>query len=237
MSNTFKIVQLATPGIDSFALYSVASVYDYAIKHGHQHRVQRSVLIADMHINWSKIAMLQHALKEDDTDFVVLLDADIIVADMARSLEDFVAMGSGIHIWMPEDTPLFGGHRPNAGFIIVRNGPQGREIIDSWMSAARNEGKHLADTHPRNQLVYWNFVMPRYKAVQYLIPRSFAAKYYSIFEYFGKKNRFLWHVTQTKGQGREKVMKKLYMASQPNASGLETVATALKTSEGWVKLT
>jgi hypothetical protein len=238
MSLTFKILQLATPNIDSYAAYSIASVRGYAKKHGHQHLVQRSRLVDDMHINWTKIVLLQNALAEKDVDYVVLLDADIILTTTAPPLEDFVKMGNeATHILMPGDTPLLGSKRPNAGMIIVKNSPEGRGIIDYWLHAARHEGKHLADTHPRNQLVYWNFVMPRFKPLQFIIPRSYARKYYPIYHYLGKRGGFLWHVTQTNEGVREKYMKRLFEQYRSGMGDFQTTSEALKgATEGLVKL-
>jgi hypothetical protein len=239
MSPTFKILQLATPNIDAYAVYSVASVNSYAKKHGYQHGVQRSRLIADMHINWTKIALLQTVLAENAADYVVLLDADIVLTTSALPMEDFVKMGGdAAHILMPGDTPLLGGRRPNAGMIIVKNSPEGRGIVDYWLHAARHEGKHLADTHPRNQLVYWHFVMPRFKPLQYIISRSFTRKYYPIFDYLGKGGRFLWHVTQTNEGVREKYMQRLYERSCTKKDELQEVAQMLQQANyGFIKLT
>lgn len=211
MKASFKIIQLATPNIDSFAVYSIASVAAYAQRHGYGHFVQRSRLLEDVHINWSKIALLEQELKAVATDFVMLLDADIIIANNEWPLQQFIEMGdSSTHIFMPVDTPIFQSKRPNAGMIIVRNSDVGREIISCWLHAAFHEGKHLADTHPRNQLVYWNYVQPRYQQYQKMIPRSFAAKYDWFTQLFGGKKRFLLHVTQTGVGQRELIMKMLY---------------------------
>ncbi|MEQ8812613.1 MAG: hypothetical protein RIE59_26315, partial [Imperialibacter sp.] len=175
---------------------------------------------------------------EKDVDYVVLLDADIILTTTALPLEDFVKMGSNTtHILMPGDTPLLGGKRPNAGMIIVKNSPEGIGIIDYWLHAARHEGKHLADTHPRHQLVYWNFVMPRFKPLQFIIPRSFARKYYPIYDYLGKDGGFLWHVTQTNEGVREKYMKRLFERNGSGMSDFQTTSEVLEgAKEGLVKL-
>ena len=225
---TFSIYQLATPNIDNFAKFSIASVHAYAQLHGYGHTVQRSRLLGDLHINWSKIAMLENALKSEKIDYVVLFDADIIIINPAMPLGSFVSMGdANTQIWMPADTPVFKRKRPNAGMIIVRNSPEGRKIISDWLYAAYNEGKHLADTHPRNQLVYWNFVMPGYKNQQKLIPRSFATKYHWFLPVGSLKRRFLFHVTQTMASGRSSIMERLFFRYTPEKDVLQQISNQL----------
>ncbi len=238
MSLTFTILQLATPNIDAYAKFAIASVNRYAEKYGYGHAVQRGSLIHDMHINWTKIAMLKEALDKGLSDYLVVLDADIILTSNAHPLKSLVDLGSkNKHILMPGDTPLFGGKRPNAGLIIVKNSPEGREIVDYWLYAAMNEGRHLADTHPRNQLVYWNFVMPRYKEFQTLIPRWMAPKYYPIYDYIPKKRPFLWHVSQTNGQTREHYMTRLYTAQAGEMDRLSAISRSLfRGKEGTLRL-
>lgn len=234
---TFSIYQLATPNIDNFAKYSIASVHAYAQMHGYGHTIQRSKLLDDLHINWSKIAMLENALKSEKADYVVLFDADIIIINPAMSLGSFVSMGdASTHIWMPADTPVLKRKRPNAGMIIVRNSAEGKKIIADWLHAAYHEGKHLADTHPRNQLVYWNFVMPGYKNLQTLIPRSFAAKYHWFIPVGNLKRRFLFHVTQTIGSDRASIMEKIYLKYTMNKGDLDEVQERLsKINEGVIR--
>ena len=229
---TFSIYQLATPNIDNFAKYSVASVHAYAQMHGYGHTIQRSRLLDDLHINWSKIALLENALKSENADYVVLLDADIIIINPDMPLGSFVAMGdANIHIWMPADTPVVKRKRPNAGMIIVRNSAEGKKIIAEWLHAAYHEGKHLADTHPRNQLVYWNFVMPRYKSEQKLIPRSFAAKYHWFLPVGNLKHRFLFHVTQTMEAGRSLIMERLFIRYTSQREVLQQISDQLKQNQ------
>jgi len=216
---------LATPNIDSFAVYSIASVAAYAQRHGYSHFVQRSKLLEDVHINWSKIALLKQELEAGDVDYVALFDADIVMVNYQMRLQQFIEMGDdNSHIFMPVDTPIFQRKKPNAGMIIVKNSDIGREIISYWLHAAFHEGKHLADTHPRNQLVYWNFVQPRYHQYQKLIPRSFAAKYHWFTQLLGRKRRFLFHVTQTGEGKRELAMKILYQKFVAHGNSTEQVA-------------
>ena len=51
---------------------------------------------------------------------------------------------------MPEDTHIFKWRKPNAGFIMLKVS-ESKRIVDEWIRASREEGRHLADKHPRNQ--------------------------------------------------------------------------------------
>jgi hypothetical protein len=111
---------------------------------------------------------------------------------------------------MPGDTHFFKWRKPNAGFIMVRRSQQGRKIVDEWMKASRGEGRHLADKHPRNQGVYWNYVMPKFYNNQQLISRRYCAKYHWFYRFIGH-GKFAFHITQTDDENRSENMKKLVL--------------------------
>lgn len=208
---SIHLIQLATSNINSYGRFSIASVLSYCKKYGYKYSVLREKIVDDLHINWTKIQFIKDTLEKSGHDYVVLLDADVVLVNQKKDIHDFIAMGNvRTRIWMPEDTPILKPKRPNAGLIIVKNDEEGRAIISRWMDAARNEGSHLADTHPRNQLVYWNYVMPSILQQQHMIPRSFAAKYHWFLPQGSMTKLFLLHVTQSRPGAREKIMQKLY---------------------------
>lgn len=207
--HTVSIIQLVTPNIDQFAVFSIATVLNYAKQHGYSHQILREKLIGDMHINWTKIEYLRKKLLQSTSDFVLLIDADSLVIDPSISI-DRLAKDSQHHIYMPQDTPFFSGlFRPNAGFILVRNGQKGREIISRWIDVAKNEGKPESDVHPRNQRVYWKFVMPHFRKHQKLLARKLFRK--PIFNMLRTANgNFLVHYTSTDLDKRTQYMKASY---------------------------
>ena len=60
MKSKFDIYQLITPNIDEYAQYGLASVHGYAKKHRYSYSVQRSQLVEDMHVNWTKIETVSY---------------------------------------------------------------------------------------------------------------------------------------------------------------------------------
>ena len=215
MKSKFDLYQLITPNIDDYAQYGMASVYGYAQKRGYSYSVQRSQLVEDMHVNWTKIEMIRQALVSSASEWIVLFDADLILMNSEISLDFFIKkVPSNIHILMPGDTHFFKWRKPNAGFIMVRRSQQGRKIVDEWMKASRGEGRHLADKHPRNQGVYWNYVMPKFYNNQQLISRRYCAKYHWFYRFIGH-GKFAFHITQTDDQNRSENMKKLVSQKVP----------------------
>jgi hypothetical protein len=207
-------IQLATPHIDEFAKYSLANVSQYCRQHGYGHYVQRIHSVPDMHINWSKIDLIKHAFdKFKEAEYYVLFDADIVIQDFNKSVDFFLKKyaKADTHILFSADTPLRLSlkARPNAGLIIIKNSPIGKQIIDRWIEASRTDGAQYNDTHPRNQLVYWNCVMPQFESVQQVLPRSYFVK---PLYFFGKQfmpTSFLYHLTQSDKSARTQEMKRM----------------------------
>lgn len=229
------IIQLVTPNIDEYAKYSVASVRKYALKHRYQYFIQRSKTLDDLHINWTKIDILKKALSEapkGENAFVVLLDADTVIMDPERNIEYFIEQfkKDDTAIYMAADTPfrIDFKKKPNAGFIIVRNDETGRSIIDQWIHAAYNEGKQYNDTHPRNQLVYWNCVEPKVKDKQVVLPRYYFHKPLWWVPKPPRNLRFLYHITSTGGNTRADLMKAYYEKAWNDPKNFEVVEQLLK---------
>jgi len=229
---TVRIVQLCTPNIDSYGQYSLVSVHAYAQKHGYQHLVQRSSMIDDMHINWTKMALLQRELSSTTADYLLLIDADTIITrpevPVSFFIENFAKPAT--EIMMPGDTPLSLRlkKKPNAGFILLKNSDRGKAIIDRWLQAAQNEGQHLNDIHPRNQRVYWKYVMPQFQDYQVILPKKYFAKPLFLLGLpLNNQTQFLYHITQS-GEGKRESLMLSYLQDR---SALETIQQQLKKRE------
>ncbi len=211
MKSKFDIYQLITPNIDAYAQYGLTSVYGYAKKQGYGHFIQRSQLIKEMHVNWSKIEMIRQACLSSSSEWIVLFDADLILINSDISLDSLIEkVPSNIHILMPRDTHFFKWGKPNAGLILLRRSQEGLSIVDHWLNMSKGEGSYLADKHPRNQRVYWEYVMPKFIQNQQLIPRKVCAKYHWFYRLLGH-GTFAFHVTQTDLETRIDLMKRLLL--------------------------
>lgn len=213
------IIQLVTPNIDEYARYSIASACKYSQMHGYKCLIQRSKTVTDLHINWTKIDFLKTVLTDysihSEDSFVVLLDADTVIINPEKSIEYFMSKygNPDIDIYMAADTPfsIRRKKKPNAGFVIVRNNEIGRKIITRWLDAAYTDGKKWNDTHPRNQLVYWNCVEPEFGKYQVVLPKKYFHKPLWWVPQPGESGKFLFHVTSTKGSSRSQKMGRLYV--------------------------
>ncbi|NQZ74995.1 MAG: hypothetical protein HRT61_02635 [Ekhidna sp.] len=229
----FAVCQLVTPNIDSFAKYSAASILSYCEKHGYSYYLQRNVLLRDLHINWSKIQLANQILSMG-YDYVILIDADILLMDLELSLQGFVK-NDGIVITMVEDTHLLIKSRPNAGFIMIKNGSEGKKVVKKWIEAAYSDRK-LADKHPRNQRIYWKYVQPDYENKQDLIPYKYISKYFFWLNRFLSGGLFAYHFDQTNDNLRSMYMRKEYRKLGYSEDILSQVGTLLSNKEGLLKV-
>ncbi|WP_421896966.1 hypothetical protein [Marinoscillum sp.] len=238
------IIQLATPNIDGYALYSAASARHYALTHGYHLQVQRSKTLTDLHINWTKIDILKTVLAnapQGPDSYVILLDADTVIMRPDRTINYFVSKygKSNTAIYMAADTPFSFSRKkkPNAGFVIVKNDETGRKIIARWIDAAYSDGKKYNDIHPRNQLVYWNCVEPEYAEQQVVLPKRYFHKPLWWVPKPLKQNQFLYHITSSNVDSRTAQMKAFYEQACGDQKNLkETQALLEGTGEGLLSL-
>lgn len=229
------LLQLATPQIDNYAKYSIASASEYAKRHGYDLFVQRSQIIQDLHINWTKIAAIRDVLSMSEmahNSFVVLLDADTAILDYNKDISYFLDRYGNplISIFMAADTPFTfsTNKRPNAGFIIVRNDATGRAIIDRWIDAAYTDGAKYNNVHPRNQLVYWNCVEPEYAPRQQVLPKRYFHKPIWWVPQPFPSRRFLYHITSTDGAKRAGQLENYYFKGGGSEETLRQVSIQLQ---------
>ena len=165
------VIMLATKEIEGYARHSSALWSAYCAHKGYQFHCYSERLVSDMHVNWSKIEMVRQHLAKSDADIVTLVDADTYVCNPQMCLKDMLNRRALKAMMFSPDTnrtkmierPLnFRAaleHRalrlPNAGFIVMENSPFALQFFEDWMDLARNDLKHLADIHPRNQRVLW----------------------------------------------------------------------------------
>ena len=210
MKSKFDIYQLITPNIDEYAQYGLASVHEYAKKHRYSYSVQRSQLVEDMR-ELDQDRDDQTGLLLSESEWIVLFDADFILMNRKIPLDFFIEkVPLNIQILMPEDTHIFKWRKPNAGFIMLRRSPESRRMVDEWIRASREEVRHLADKHPRNQGVYWTYVQPKFYNSQKLISRKYCSKYHWFYRLMGY-GRFAFHITQSDIQTRSGIMKNLFL--------------------------
>ncbi|MFZ9046646.1 MAG: hypothetical protein ACO2ZZ_12335 [Cyclobacteriaceae bacterium] len=228
MSVKIKILQLVTPHIDGFAVFSVRSIIHYAKRYGYSYSIFRDKLIEDMHINWTKIEMMRIAFDDPTYDYLVLFDADMLILPTAKRIEALPGFGQ-YDLIMPQDTPLFTSNKPNAGCIIVRNSSLGKEIFEKWIRIARNEGSYLADIHPRNQRIFWKYLLPKYRGKLKLMNRSLFPKFH-FFTPWINYSAIAYHFSQSDFNDRENQMRGQFLKNYPQ-DDYDTVITFLNENQ------
>lgn len=162
---------LATQEIAHYAGATRRSWSSYCRKHGYDFFVGERRILANMHINWTRIEMIRRRLRSSQADWIVLVDADTFVTDDDFTLDRLVAPYAGKDVlfapdaarrfgmWLPLDLKGFVTCRtrrpPNGGFVVVRNNAFGKYFFDRWLELARGSLRHLADRHPRTQGILW----------------------------------------------------------------------------------
>ena len=100
---------------------------DYALRHGYTRITDESVYDSKRSFAWSKIPLLQKYLSQ--YDFLVWMDADVLVMNPEIELEVFISM-------MKPSSFMFIGHdlnNLNMGVFVIRNCPLAHEFLtDVW---------------------------------------------------------------------------------------------------------
>ncbi|MBI5506221.1 MAG: hypothetical protein HY899_15605 [Deltaproteobacteria bacterium] len=167
----FEVVMMATAEIAHYADPTRRSWERYCRRHSYDFLLFDRKILADMHINWSRLEMIRRRQRASRAEWIVLVDADTFVADEEFTLESLVApygdkevlfapdAARRFGIWLPLDLKGLVVCRtrrpPNGGFVVVRNSEFGRYFFDRWMSLARGPLRHMADRHPRTQGILW----------------------------------------------------------------------------------
>lgn len=107
--------------------WCIQSQEEYVKRHGYTRITDESVYDPSRAFSWSKVKLLQKYLSE--YDFLVWMDADVLVTNPEIRLEAFMAM-------IKPDAFMFIGHdfqNLNAGILIIRNCPIAHEFLqDVW---------------------------------------------------------------------------------------------------------
>ena len=99
----------------------------YATKHGYHLFDESKSLDTSRPPSWSKIKAVRRLLMEEHCDWVFWLDADTVIMNSERRVQDFLPP-EGIDLLVTEEK--LGKY--NAGAWIIRNTPWALEFLDRW---------------------------------------------------------------------------------------------------------
>jgi len=214
-----SLVQFATPNIDIYAKYSIASTFKYAQKHNYRYYLQRTGSLDELHINYSKIDALKTIVELPPTgtedEYIVVIDSDMVIIDVEKRMEWFIETfgNEKSAILMPQDVGRESHklHRPCAGFIMVKKDEAGIGIIQEWIHTCLNEGLHFNEGHPYEQGVYWTYILPKLGIKQVILPlRYFEYSPIQRMGFFRFRKPFLDHLLRRSSDVRAKMMGDLY---------------------------
>lgn len=120
------IVTVATKSIQQYATYSIALNADYAVRHGYGFHVFTTPN-EERHPTWGKVEAAKLLLPLCDWLFVI--DADAVVVDVEKTLEEFTKRRGDLLIC--ENGPN-GGRPLNGGAILLRNTAAMHRFLDAW---------------------------------------------------------------------------------------------------------
>ena len=175
-----RIVALCTENYLPVGEEGIEHLRDYCNKNDYEFKLFDKQLADDLHINFTKMKIMEDELKKDDVDYTIISDVDVKVLDDDIKMEKIIDrhMKEGRVLAMPEDyvsrcfqvsdkiwlrIPIGKVSLFNAGLIIGKNGKEASGIMGDWLKMARTECKEEANTKPRNQNVFDKCVYPKYK--------------------------------------------------------------------------
>ncbi|MCP4727797.1 MAG: glycosyltransferase family 25 protein [bacterium] len=143
---SFHIVVVCTPNYDNIGQYGISMLSKYCKMHGYELSVVRDA-IKDLHVNFTKNSAAISVLKSTKVDYVVNIDADVIVKDFSVGLANIIVDPNAV-MQAPEDYWGNGGtsqhNTINAGCVFWKNCSRAIRINEIWLDKARGECYHEA---------------------------------------------------------------------------------------------
>jgi len=102
---------------------------DYATKHGYFLFDGSDAVDGNRPPGWSKVKAAQKLMKMDNCSWVFWMDADTVIMDSDRRVEDFLPSDPTKHLVIAQDLNFT---RYNSGSWLVRNSEWGHDFLDSW---------------------------------------------------------------------------------------------------------
>jgi len=104
----------------------------YANKHGYQLFDESNQVDKSRPPGWSKVPAVRRLFKEENCTWVFFLDADTVIMDSARKLEEFIPTDPTKHLVMAPDKTMKNGY--NSGAWFLRNSEWSLDLLEKWWS-------------------------------------------------------------------------------------------------------
>ncbi len=116
---------------------TIPVLMEYCARHGYDLRtdfnrpIQRSIV-------WDRYAILAEEIERGDADWVVHMDADVLVTNLHFNLE--VLTSDWAHMVIANCSKGDGSREPNDGVLMVRCSDVGKEMVDAiWATPSSDE--------------------------------------------------------------------------------------------------
>ena len=175
----FNVVMLATAEISHYADQTAENWEAYCQRHGYSFERQYECMLEDMHIVWSKVALVKRQLERSSADWIVFVDADTRVNRPLVKLDSLVSTYPGKQMLISEDCSRRLGvpiplslqgpltmrrwRAGNTGFMMFQNSRWCAGMVARWLDLGRGELSSISDVFPREQMVFWKKLYHEYK--------------------------------------------------------------------------
>lgn len=149
-------VSYATKSIDNYASYAFAVNQAYIEAQGQIMRLvdPLSNNYEPRDVRWNKVMILQNALSSwaSECEFIVWLDADLILLDLGMDLTEIIAQYPAGELWVSKSTST---DLMNSGLLIIRNS----KFITTWLLPEwwRHTQRHLYSDQEAFNMLYDKF--------------------------------------------------------------------------------
>lgn len=181
--------------------------YMYAEMHGYDYRFIQVDNIPGKHATWTKVQELYRVVMEEQYQFVVLTDADVIFPDIRMPLEPLlsywnvtsdIAITAALDPWGEENKDIHGKYNTNTGFMIAQKTLDLSNLMLDWINCPT--GVKYPDC-PQFDQAYFHEQSAFSNYVRYDYPDSI--RDINFFEANGMTGKFIRHYWWAKDRLRE----------------------------------
>lgn len=151
--NKYKVITAVTPDVMDYAKYHIASMGEYAGRHGYLYEVKSipPSFLSRRSPHWAKVsaATWEQLHPTPGVEWLFVVDADTLVVDKSVKLESF-DLGS-CSIALCDDKP--NGGCINTGAMFIRSGGM-EDMLREWWDTGTELGLEFDKFHEQETLAY-----------------------------------------------------------------------------------
>jgi hypothetical protein len=147
---------------DETVYYGQKTIKDYCEKHNYTYVVERELIEKDLPPHWSKLALIKKLLNTSEDDYIVWLDADIMIMNQDIKIEDLIKdYMDGKDFLLCRDI----SKEINTGVWIVKNTEYSSSILELNLALPELRYRGYEDQDVFNQIYNRNLLQLQEKSV------------------------------------------------------------------------